>query len=129
MSTYPNLKSDLELLQIKTKVDENKNLTYKTEKTDHEKISKSHKIDIEFFKKDESLNKKKVLLIITETFLQTGSAEIISTMSLINPSTGTVITSSAVPTSIAILISNEYISKSKLRYTKLREWLNVTTLL
>ena len=32
-------------------------------------------------------------------------------------------------TSIAILITNEYISKLKIRYTKLRDWINVITLL
>ena len=32
-------------------------------------------------------------------------------------------------TSIAILITNEYISKLKIRYTKLRVWISVITLL
>ena len=51
-------------------------------------------------------------------------------MSLINPSIGVVLTSSsALLTSIAILITNEYISKLKIRYTKLRDWINVFTLL
>ena len=50
-------------------------------------------------------------------------------MSLINPSIGIVITSStALLRSIAILITNEYISKLKLRYTKIRDWINVITL-
>ena len=51
-------------------------------------------------------------------------------MSLINPSIGIVLTSStALLTSIAILITNENISKLKIRYTKLRDWINVITLL
>ena len=51
-------------------------------------------------------------------------------MSLMNPSKGIVLTSSsALLTSIVILITNEYISKSKLRHTKLRDWINVITLL
>ena len=51
-------------------------------------------------------------------------------MSLINPSIGIVLTSStALLTSIAILITNEYISKLKLRYTKLRYWINFITIL
>ena len=51
-------------------------------------------------------------------------------MSLINPSIGIVSTySTALLTSIAILITNEYISKLKIRYTKLRDWINVITLL
>ena len=51
-------------------------------------------------------------------------------MSLVNPSIAIVLTSStALLTSIAILITNEYISKLKLRYTEIREWNNVITLL
>ena len=51
-------------------------------------------------------------------------------MGLISPSVGIVISSSsALLTSIAILITNEYISKLKIRYTKIRDWINVITLL
>ena len=51
-------------------------------------------------------------------------------MSLINPGAGIIISSStALLTSIAILITNEYTSKLKIRYTKLRDWINVITLL
>ena len=51
-------------------------------------------------------------------------------MALINPGAGIIISSStALLTSIAILITNEYISKSKKRYTKLRDWIHVITLL
>ena len=51
-------------------------------------------------------------------------------MSLINPSIGIVLTSStALLTSLAILITNEYISKLKLRYTKLKDWINFITIL
>ena len=63
-----------------------------------------------------SLNKKKTLLIITEILVGTGSAVGSLTMGLINPSVGIVISSStALLTSIAILITNEYISKLKIR--------------
>ena len=59
-----------------------------------------------------------------------GSAISTSTMSLINPSIGIVFTSStALLTSLAILITNEYISKLNLRYTKLRDWINFISLL
>ena len=76
------------------------------------------------------MNEKKVLLIITEILLGSGSAISTSTKSLINPSIGIVLTSStALLTSIAILITNEYISKLKITYTKLRDWINVITLL
>ena len=51
-------------------------------------------------------------------------------MSIINPSIGILATSSsAFLTSIAILITNEYISKLKLGYTKLRDFINFITLL
>ena len=51
-------------------------------------------------------------------------------MGLINPGAVNIISSStALLTSIAILITNEYIIKLKIRYTKLGDWINVTTLL
>ena len=131
MTIYPNLNNEPELLKIKTQADEIKNLKYQTEKHDHENILKSLKIDNEYYKKKyKSLSKKKVLLIITEILIGSGSAISTSTMSLINPSIGIVLTSStALLTSLAILITNEYISKLKLRYTKLRDWINFLTIL
>ena len=131
MSGYPNLKTDdVELLKIKTKDDQLKELQYKTEEHDFENILKSLKNDNESYKKKyKSLNKKKVLLIITEILVGSGSAIGTSTMSLINPSIGIVLTSTALLTSLANLITNEYISKLKLRYTKLRDWINFITIL
>ena len=130
MSTYLNLNSDPELLK-KTQADEIKNLKYQTEKHDFENILKSLKTDNESYKKKyKSLNKKKILLIITETLIGSRSAIGTSTMSLINPSIGVVLTSSsALLTSIAVLITNEYISKLKIRYKKLGDWINVITFL
>ena len=50
-------------------------------------------------------------------------------MGLINPGAGIIISSStALITSIAILTTNEYISKLKLPYTKFHDWINVITL-
>ena len=132
MSTFPNLKNeDPTLLKITTKDDEIKEVKYRTEKHDHENILKSLKSDSESYKKKyKSLNKEKVLLIITEVLIGSGSAIKFSTFSLINPSIGIPIAGcSALLTSIAILIKNEYISKLKIRYTKLRDWINVITLL
>ena len=96
MSGYPNLKTnDVELLKLKTKDDQLRERQYKTEKYDHENILKSRKSDSESYKKKyKSLNKKKVLLIITEIIIGSGSAIGTSTMSLLNPSIGIVITSS-----------------------------------
>ena len=131
MNNYPDLKNEPELLKIKTRDDEIRNLKYQTEKHDHENILKSLKVDNEYCKKKyKSLNKKKVLLIITEILVGAGSAVGSSTLGLINPGAGIIISSStALLTSIAILITNEYISKLKIRYTKLRDWINVITLL
>ena len=90
MSGYPNLKTDdVELLKIKTRDDEIKNLNYQTEKHDSEIILKSPKIDNECYKeKYKSLNKKKVLLIITEILVGSGSAIGTSAMGLINLGAG-----------------------------------------
>ena len=67
MSGYPDIKNEPELLKIKTRDDEIKNLKYQTEKHDLENILKSLKIDNEYYKKKyKSLNKKKVKLIISE---------------------------------------------------------------
>ena len=131
MSNYPDIKNEPELLKIKTRDDEIKNLKYQTEKYDHENLLKSLKVDNEYYKKKyKSLNKKKIMLIITEILIGAGSAVGSSSMALINPGAGIVISSStALLTSIAILITNEYISKLKIRYTKLRDWINVITLL
>ena len=131
MSTYPDLKNDVELLKIKTRDDQLKELQYKSERHDHENILKSLKSDNQYYmKKYKSLNKKKILLIITEILVGSESAIGSSAMSMINPGAGIIISSStALLTSIAILITNEYISKLKIRYTKLRDWINVITLL
>ena len=104
-----------ELLKLKTRDDEIKNLKYQTEKHVDENILKSPKSDnVKYKRKYKSLNKKKVLLIISKILVGSGSAISTSTMSLINSSIGIVLTSStALLTSIAILITNEYISKLK----------------
>ena len=60
------------------------------------------------------MNKKKVLSIITEILVGSASTISSSTMCLINPGAGIIISSStALLTSIAILINNEYISEIK----------------
>ena len=69
-------------------------------------------------------------MIITENSIGSGSALGSATMSLINPGAGKILPSStALLTSMAILITNEYLSKLKIRYTKLRGWINVITVL
>ena len=110
---------------------ETENLKYYSERHYHENILKSLKADNDYYKKKyKSLNNKKILLIITENLIGSGSAIGSSTMGLINPGAGIIISSStALLTSIAILITNEYISKLKRRYTKLKDWIKVITLL
>ena len=51
MTTYPKLNNEPELLKIKTRDDEIKNLKYQTEKHDYENKLKSLKIDNEHYKK------------------------------------------------------------------------------
>ena len=76
------------------------------------------------------MNKKKEFLIVTEFLIGSGSAIGMSTMSLINPSIGKVLISFlALPTYIAILITNNFISKLKIRYTNLRDRINLITFL
>ena len=131
MSTYPTLNNEPELLKIETRDDEIKNLKHQTEKLDHENLLKSFKIDNEYYKKKcKSLNKKNVLLFITEILVGGGSTKTRSTLSKNNPTVGIVISSSAALwTFVAISIKNEPISKIKIRYTKLRNWINFITIL
>ena len=108
-----------------------KNWKYQAENHDYENILKTLKADNEKYKKKyKSLNKEKVLLIIKELLVRSGSGIGTSTMSLLNPSIGVVLTSSSVLlTSLAILFTNEDKSKLKIGDTKLRDCINVITLL
>ena len=70
MSIYPNSNNDMELLKIKTKVDEISDLKYKTEKHDFENMLKSLNIDHDFYrKKCKSLKKKKIFMSVSETLI------------------------------------------------------------
>ena len=131
MSTYQKFNNETELSKLKTKDGEIKDLKHKTEKSDHENIIKSLEINKEYYEKNyKVLNKKKILLILTEILLGSVSTITSSTLSVVKPIIGIVIFSStAFLTNIAILITNEYVSKSKLRYTKLPDWIRVNTLM
>ena len=73
---------------------------------------------------------KNTVLFVTEILLGCASAIANFTLSIVNPSVGIIISNStALLTSTAILITNECISKLKMRYTKLGDWINVITLL
>ena len=70
------------------------------------------------------------MIFITEILLRGVSAITTSTLSVVNPIVGVIISSfTAMLTSIAILITNECISKIKIRYTQLGDWFNVIALL
>ena len=96
MTNYPILNNEPELLKIKTRDDEIKNLKQKTEKHDYEVILKSLKTDKEENKKYKSLNKKKVFLAITKILVGSASNFRSATMSLIIPVAGINISSSTV---------------------------------
>ena len=123
--------NDSELLKIRIKDDEIKDSKNKTEKHNKKNILKSLKLENECYeKKNNSLIKKEVFLFITGILIGSGSAITSSTLSKVKLSIGVPIAScSSSVTSIAILIANEYISKLKIRYTKLRDWISVVTLL
>ena len=130
--TYPNINNEPELLKLKTRDDEIKVLKYQTEKHDHENILKSPKIDNEYYKKKyKSSNKKKVFVIISEILiggvgLGVGSGLTISGLA---PVGITCAGSISILSSISALIANEKFSKLKFRFTELRDWIHVITLL
>ena len=65
MTTYPNKNIEPELLKLKTRDDEIKNVKYQTEKHDHENILKCLKIDNEYYKKKyKSFRKRKFYYLI-----------------------------------------------------------------
>ena len=73
------------------------------------------------------MSKKKILLFITEILIGSASTISFSMMNLIT--LGNIISSStALLTSIAFLITNEYLSKFKRSSTKLRDWINIIIL-
>ena len=132
MSTYPNLNNDPELLKIKTRDDEIKNLKYQTKKHDHEILLKSLKIDNDYYKKKyKSLNKEKVFLIVSEVLIGSVGLGVRSglTISGLAPVGFMCASSISFLSSTSTLITNEYFSKLKIRYTKLRDWIKVFTLL
>ena len=118
------------MLEKTTKHDEIKELKNTTEK--HEKtVLKPLKFHNEYYeKKYKRLYQKKVLLNITEILLGGASTITTSTLSVVNPSICIIFScSTALLTSIAILVKKEYISKLKIRYINIREWIIVNTLL
>ena len=88
-----------------------------TEEHDHENILQSLQVDNEDYKKKyKSLYKKKVFFINTEVLIGSDSTVGSRTLAILNPIAGIVFSSStALLTSIGILITDENISKLKLQ--------------
>ena len=129
--SYPNLKKEHPtLLKTTTGDDEIKKLKNRREKHDYGKILKSLKIDNHYYRKKYKWLNKKIFLNNPENLKGSSSTIVCSTLSNVNPSIGIPTASSAaLITSIAILITNEYISKLKIQDTKLRDCVNVISLL
>ena len=126
MSTYPNknIINEPEILRIKTKDDEIRDLKYKTEKHDYENLLKSLKIDNEYYKKKyKCVKKKKIFMVVSEFLIGAGGLGVGSglTISGIAPIGKVTASSITFLSSISILITNEYLSKLKIRDTKLRD--------
>ena len=69
-------------------------------------------------------------MFTTESFVVSASIVGSSTMGLIDPGAGFIIANrTALLTCNAILITNENIPKLKIRHTKLRNWIDVITLI
>ena len=128
--TYPILKDDPALLKIAAKDDEIKEIKYKTEKQDYEDVLEILK---DYYDKNFSkINKKKLYITIPEILVRVSQLAIVTSLSI----TG-VGTSSGVPiavctsflASVATENTNEYFSRLKLKYTKLKVWINMITIL
>ena len=118
ISTYPNINNEQELLKIKARDDEIKNLKYLTEKHDHENILKSLKIDNEYYKKKyKSLNKKKIFIFVSEILIGVGDLRVGSGLTMSRLAHVGVMTASSISflSSTSTLITNEYFSRLKIR--------------
>ena len=131
MSTYPNLKNEPKILKIKTNGDEIRDLKHRTEKHDYENILKSLNLHSENYKKKYKSLNKKTFMIVSETLIGIGGSSVGSglTLSGIAPVGMVTVGSISFLSSISTLITNEFFSKLKIRYTKLRDCNNVTSLL
>ena len=132
MSTYPNLNCDPDYLKIKRGDDEIKDLRYTNENHHYGNILKSFKIDNEHYKtKIKSLIKKKIFMIISKILIGVTGLSVGSglTISGIAPVGITCAGGISFLSSISTIITIEYFSGLKIRYTKLRDWINVTLLL
>ena len=129
--TYLNLNIDPEVLKIGTKDHKIKEWKNIKEEHDLEKILKSLKIDDDYYKKKyEKLKINELLLTIREVVNGSVPTKGPSTIAILDPSAVILILGSkTLLKSIAILVMNECLSNLKITYTKLRDLINVVTLL
>ena len=73
----------------------------------------------------------KIFMIVSEILLGFGGLTVGSGLTIFGVAPVGTVTESSISflSSISTLITNEYFSKLKKRYTKLRDWIKVTTLL
>ena len=131
--SYPKINNDPELLKVKTRDDEMKDMKYKTEKYDHENIIKSLKIDKDHSNQNYSKRKKKKIFITTLKRLTSASGLAVGrslTVTGVGASIGVPVAGcTSILPSVATLFTNEYFSKFKLRYTKLKDWIKMVAIL
>ena len=107
-------------------------MKYQTEKRDHENILNSPEIDDKIYKKKySSLNEKKVFMIFSEILIGSVRLGVGSGLTLSGLDPVGIMCASTISFlfSTSTLIRNEDFSKLKFRSSKLRDWINVITLL
>ena len=108
-------------------------MKYRTEKHDYENILKSLEIDNDYYKKKyKSVNKKKIYISILEILAGASGVVVGSTLTATGVGTQIGVPVAGVSSfaiSVAVLFTNEYFSRLKLRYQKLRDQINMIKLL
>ena len=120
-------------MKVKTKGDETEDLKYRTEKHDYENILKSLEIDNDYYKKKyKSVNKKKIYISILEILAGASGVVVGSTLTATGVGTQIGVPIAGVSRfviSVAVLFTNEYFSRLKSRYQKLRDHIKMIKLL
>ena len=105
-------------------------LQCKADRYHHEGISASPKIDNACHRRKYKNEQKKVFLEFSENLFASSCTIVSSNLSVFNPTfVNPIASKSALITSTATWITNEYIFKLKIRYTTLGDWINVSSLL
>ena len=113
------------LVKVKTKDDETEDLKYKAEKRDYENILKSLEIDNDYYKKKyKPENKKKIYIFILEIPVGASGVVVGSTLTATGVGTQTGVPFAGVSSFViplAALFTNEYFSRLRSQYQKLRD--------